>query len=137
MTAEDAINVFKEQFCGLEAYCEIHRDGLCLTDGCEVWWAIKALEQCDEMRLSKEDFGTLCICAIRYCHGRQTYMPDLIRGIISSHLKEIDDRNLDIMIDDCGFQERMHLYGDERIDKPGWLQWKDMLLEEKKRRCSM
>lgn len=46
MTAEDAINVFKEQFCGLEAYCEIHRDGLCLTDGCEVWWAIKALEQC-------------------------------------------------------------------------------------------
>lgn len=46
MTAEDAINVFKEQFCGLDAYCEIHRDGLCLTDGCEVWWAIKALEQC-------------------------------------------------------------------------------------------
>lgn len=45
MTAEDAINVFKEQFCGLDAYCEIHRDGLCLTDGCEVWWAIKALEQ--------------------------------------------------------------------------------------------
>ena len=45
MTAEDAVNVFKEQFCGLEAYCEIHRDGLCLTDGCEVWWAIKALEQ--------------------------------------------------------------------------------------------
>lgn len=46
MTAEDAINVFKEEFCGLEAYCEIHRDGLCLTDNCEVWWAIKALEQC-------------------------------------------------------------------------------------------
>ena len=46
MTAEDAINVFKEQFCGLDAYCEIHRDGLCLTDGREVWWAIKALEQC-------------------------------------------------------------------------------------------
>lgn len=46
MTAEDAINVFKEEFCGLEAYCEIQRDGLCITDGCEVWWAIKALEQC-------------------------------------------------------------------------------------------
>ena len=46
MTAEDAINVFKEEFCGLEAYCEIQRDGLCITDNCEVWWAIKALEQC-------------------------------------------------------------------------------------------
>ena len=47
MTAEDAINVFKEQFCGLDAYCEIHRDGMGLTDGCEVWWAIKALNQCN------------------------------------------------------------------------------------------
>ena len=45
MTKEDAINIFKEQFCGLEVYCEIHRDGLCLTDDCEIWWAIKALEQ--------------------------------------------------------------------------------------------
>lgn len=45
MTAEDAINVFKEQFCGLDAYCEIHQHGLCLTEDCEIWWAIKALEQ--------------------------------------------------------------------------------------------
>lgn len=45
MTKEDAINIFKEQFCGLDVYCEIHQDGLCLTEDCEIWWAIKALEQ--------------------------------------------------------------------------------------------
>ena len=28
----------------------------------------------------------------------------------------------------------MHLYGDERIDKPGWLKWKADLIAEKERR---
>lgn len=45
MTKEDAINIFKEQFCGIDVYCEIHQYGLCLTDECEIWWANKALEQ--------------------------------------------------------------------------------------------
>lgn len=45
MTKEDAINIFNEQFCGLELYCELHADGLCITENCEIWWALKALEQ--------------------------------------------------------------------------------------------
>ena len=45
MTKEDAINIFNEQFCGLELYCELHKDGLCITEDCEIWWALKALEQ--------------------------------------------------------------------------------------------
>lgn len=87
-----------------------------------------------KVRLEAEDFGTLAITAIRYCHGRQTYMPDLLRGIIRPHLAELSDKDLGVMLDDCGFQERMHLYGDERIDKPGWLKWREELLQEKKRR---
>jgi hypothetical protein len=86
------------------------------------------------IRLEKDDFGTLAICAIRYCHGRGTYMPDLVRGIIKPHLKELSDKDLSVMIDDCDFQERMNLYGDERIDKPGWVRWKAELIAEKKRR---
>lgn len=85
-------------------------------------------------KLEKEDFGTLSICAIRYCHGRQTYMPDLVRGIIKPHMKELSDKDLTVMIEDCNFQERMNLYGDERIDKPGWLKWKADLIAERKRR---
>ena len=85
-------------------------------------------------KLTNDDFGTLAICAIRYCHGRQTYMPDLVRGIVRQHLTELNDNDLQVMIDDCDFQERMHLYGDERIDKPDWLKWKTELVAEKKRR---
>ena len=84
--------------------------------------------------ITQEDFGTLAICAIRYCQGRETYMPDLVRGIIVPHLPDISDKDLCVMIDDCDFQERMHLYGDDRIDKPGWIRWKEILTAEKKRR---
>lgn len=84
--------------------------------------------------LSEEDFGTLAICAIRYCHGRQTYMPDLVRGIVRGYLSEVEDRDIDVMIEDCEFQEWANLYGDEKIDKPGWLKWREELLAEMERR---
>ena len=86
------------------------------------------------IKLQIEDFSSLAICAIRYCHGRMTYMPDLVRNIIRPHLKELSDKDLNVMIEDCDFQERMQLYGDERIDKPGWLRWKSELIEERERR---
>ena len=86
------------------------------------------------IKLQEENFATLAICAIRYCQGRQTYMPDLVREIIRPHLKEIDDKDLAVMIDDCRFQRSMNLYGDEHIDKPDWLKWEETLLKEKERR---
>ena len=86
------------------------------------------------MNIKNADFATLAICAIRYCHGRQTYMPDLVRGIIRPHIAKISDSDLNVMISDCDFQARMKLYGDERIDKPGWLEWREFLEQEKKRR---
>ena len=39
----------------------------------------------DRITLNPEEFATLAICAIRYCHGRQTYMPSLVQGIIRPH----------------------------------------------------
>lgn len=84
--------------------------------------------------ITQDDFGTLCICAIRYCQGRQTYMPDLVREIVVPHLPDLSDKDLNVMIEDCGFQERMNLYGDDFIDKPGWIRWKEILMVEKKRR---
>ena len=84
--------------------------------------------------ITQEDFGTLCICAIRYCHGRQTYMPDLVREIVTPHLPDLSDKDLQVMINDCGYQDRFKLYGDERIDKPGWVKWKEILIAEKQRR---
>lgn len=86
--------------------------------------------------ITHKDFGTLAICAIRYCHGRQTYMPDLVRDIIRPHLPELNVKDLNVMIDDCAHQEKTRLYGDELIDKPGWIKWKAELIAEKKRRAS-
>lgn len=88
------------------------------------------------MNINSEDFGTLAVCAIRYCHGRETYMPALVRGIIKSHLPEISDKDLQVMLNDCDFQERFNLYGSETYDKPGWLEWKNILLNEQARRKS-
>lgn len=86
------------------------------------------------IKITPTDLGTLAICAIRYCHGRQTYMPDLVRGIIVPRLPDLSDKDLGVMINDCDYQERFNLYGDERIDKPGWIRWKEILLAEKQRR---
>lgn len=86
------------------------------------------------IKISEEFFGMLAICAIRYCQGRQTYMPDLVRKIIRPHLKELSDKDLCVMINDCDFQRKTNSYGDERIDKPGWLKWEQELKTEKERR---
>lgn len=84
--------------------------------------------------ISEDNFGILAICAIRYCQGRETYMPDLVRSVVKNHLDEVEDNDLAIMIADCEFQEWANLYGDEKIDKPGWLKWRDELLAERERR---
>lgn len=79
--------------------------------------------------IEQRDFATLCICAIRYCHGRRTYMPSLVQGIIRNHLNKMSDNDLNILLDDCGFQRRMNLYGDE-CDKVDWLKWEQDIKDE-------
>jgi len=84
--------------------------------------------------INQEDFGTLCICAIRYCQGRRTYMPSLVREIIMPHLSELSDKDIGVMVDDCNYQRRYNLYGDKSIDLPGWLEWEQILFNEQKKR---
>lgn len=86
------------------------------------------------MNITDDAFGTLAICALRYCQGRETYMPGLVRRIVKAHLSEVCDTDLRVMIQDCDYQATMGLWGDESIDRPGWIQWKeDLLVEQKKR----
>ena len=87
-----------------------------------------------KIEIGKRDFATLCICAIRYCHGRQNYMPSLVQQIVGAHLNEISDNDLKVMLDDCKYQAQFGLFGDERIDKPGWLQWQDTIKAELEKR---
>ena len=84
--------------------------------------------------ISEQDFGTICICAIRYCQGRQSYMPSLVQRIVKEHLSCISDNTLRVMAEDCKFQKNMDLYGDDMIDKPGWIAWEEMIREEIRKR---
>ena len=86
------------------------------------------------IKIDQESLGTLCVCAIRYCQGRMTYMPRLVREIVTKYLTELSDRDISVMLQDCDFQRDMKLWGDERIDKPGWIKWKEILKEEELRR---
>lgn len=86
------------------------------------------------IELSENDFATLAICAIRYCYGRQTYMPSMVQDIVRPYLKEVSDKDLHVMIQDCDYQERFNLYGSETVDRPGWIKWREGLIAERDRR---
>lgn len=83
------------------------------------------------LKVDEQDFGTICICALRYAMGRETYMPSLVRDFIRPLLPKLCDKTLAVMLNDCDDQQRYGYYGNERIDKPGWLEWKKVLEAEK------
>lgn len=85
--------------------------------------------------IDTEDFGVLAICAIRYCQGRQTYMPSLVRGIVKEHISRVTNKDLQVMINDCESQVQQENYG-SAFDKKGWLDWKIFLLNEQAKRKS-
>jgi hypothetical protein len=54
----------------------------------------------DTIELNREDYGSLCICAVRYCLGRKTYLPSNIQRIISSTVGYLTDKDLQVMQSD-------------------------------------
>lgn len=82
------------------------------------------------MKIDNEDFGTLAVCAIRYCRGRQTYMPRLVRGIVREHISEVSDKDLQVLINDCDYT----LKWEDETDPKGWADWREFLIIEQKRR---
>lgn len=88
-------------------------------------------------KIPQEDIETLMLCAVRYCHGRQSYMPTAVMSIVISGIKDVSDKTLNNLIKDCEYQKEYNLYGDERIDKPNWLSYHKLLLEEKARRSGL
>lgn len=71
------------------------------------------------------DFGSICICAIRYCLDRQTYMPRLVQEFIMQNIDNLSTDDLAIIKRDIFEALHMGNYGNERIDKPGWEQFFD------------
>lgn len=118
------------------------KDELCDCDGrfCKEFKKIGTAKDFEKdvlehvSHISQEDFGILCICALRYCHGRRTYMPSLVQKIVGAHLSEMSDKDIQVMVEDCDFQKRMNLYGDE-CDKKDWLVWATKVRADQTRRA--
>ena len=87
-----------------------------------------------KLTLDEQDFGTVCVCALRYAMGRMTYMPSLVRDFVRPLLPRLPDKTIKVMVDDCDFQRRMNAYGDDRIDKPDWIKWEKEVKAELERR---
>lgn len=82
-----------------------------------------------------DDFGIILICAVRYALGRQSYMPSLVQGYVAPLLPELSDRCLGILERDIADAENYGGYGDETIDKPGWMAFLDAIRKERGARC--
>lgn len=68
------------------------------------------------IELNREDYGSLCICAVRYCLGRKTYLPSNIQRIISSTIGYLTDKDLQVIQSDIkkhgGPTRDVDAYGD-------------------------
>ena len=93
--------------------------------------------------MNDEYFGTICLCALRYALGRQTYMPGIVQDFIRSHISEIDQNAIKVMIRDIDEADRIRTYtsqsgdaimidglGDTKIDRPGWERLREFLREK-------
>ena len=67
----------------------------------------------------EEDFGMLCICALRYCYGRRTYLPSTVQKIVRNHFGYLSDRDLRVILEGEEHQIRTNLWGDD-CDKLDW-----------------
>lgn len=83
--------------------------------------------------LQDEDFGAVINCAIRYCIGRQTYMPQLVVDYVRPLLPHLSDRTVKVMWNDI---RSAHSYGDVNIDEPMWMEFCKELCAELDRRDS-
>lgn len=80
-----------------------------------------------------EDFGFVCLCAVRYCLGRRTYAPGTVMGFIKTFLPALDDKTLYVMARDIADADNL---GDAKIDAPMWAAFLAEIEQERKRRKS-
>lgn len=124
-------DLMDSKYRSLRYWMRQHNESKCSDIKDEILYiqdAIKALDGDDE-------FGTICICAVRYALGRETYMPTLVQDFVKRHINELSTGTLEIMR--CDVMEADSMwggYGDEKIDKPGWMCFMAFLEDEIKKR---
>ena len=81
-----------------------------------------------------DDFGCICLCAVRYALGRMTYMPNLVQVFCMRNINMLDTKTLVTMIRDVTeFGETPKSYGAD-FDYRDWMRFRDFLENELARR---
>lgn len=81
--------------------------------------------------LHDDDFGAVINCAVRYCIGRQTYMPQLVTDYVRPLLPYLNYITVSTMWNDIRSAKS---YGDKNIDEPMWMRFLDDVVKELDRR---
>ena len=82
-----------------------------------------------------KDFETILLCAVRYAIGRETYMPSLVIDYITPLLSHLSYNTLGLIANDITEYGKYYGdLGDEKIDRPYWLNFKRKILAEMERR---
>ena len=98
--------------------------------------AIEALQepQAGSVEINK-DFETILLCAVRYAIGRKSYMPSLVIDYITPLLSHLSYNTLGLIANDITEYGKYYGgLGDEKIDRPYWLNFKRKILAEMERR---
>ena len=113
---------------------KMKKNGDCIAEG-ELGDAVTvSVSEPIPIDIKDEDFGAVLICSVRYCLGRQTYMPGLIIGYITPLLPRISDNTLRCMETDLSKPDLYGGFGHEKIDEPIWIKFLCNVQEEIQRR---
>ena len=82
-----------------------------------------------------KNFETILLCAVRYAIGRRTYIPSLVIDYITPLLPYLSEDVLKLIANEITKYEAYEgALGDEKIDRPYWLNFKRKILAEMERR---
>ena len=82
-----------------------------------------------------KNFETILLCAVRYAIGRKTYMPSLVIDYITPLLSHLSYNTLGLIANDITEYGKYYGgLGDDKIDRPYWLNFKRKILAEMERR---
>ena len=96
-----------------------------------------------------DDFEAILICAERYACGRESYMPSLVIDYITPLLPRLSIKTLGVLNEDMQRVDEMDkrtegveivpgmrhgAFGNDRIDKPGWMRFWKAVRDEISRR---
>ena len=82
-----------------------------------------------------KNFETILLCAVRYAIGRKSYIPSLVIDYITPLLSHLSYNTLGLIANDITEYGKYYGgLGDDKIDRPYWLNFKRKILAEMERR---